>query len=382
MDTHRRVLVVEDESLVAFDIERGLERQGYQVTGVVDTGEEAVEHAHVHLPDVVLMDIRLKGQMDGITAATKIQKTDHIPIIFLTAYGDEATLQHAMAAEPYGYILKPFDTAELRAAIEVALLRSAITKRSTTVSEAPNKVEVLNEQDAEIDLKEAAEPYQFLSRLPPFSSLPRPQLLSLASACHVQQVKAGDLIAHEGDEEYPGFIVMSGRVAMIKSSVNGKELIVQLLPPGDLFNIIMALQQDVAPLSARAQTGSQILRVPISQFLVILDQNPQIYRSFVDQMTACLRASHDFARGLAHDRVEVRIAAALCALVPRFATNSEEAYTINMTRQELADLTGTTPETAIRTTRAMERLSILNLEKPGVIKVVDLEALQEVAESG
>ncbi|MCO6431537.1 MAG: response regulator [Deltaproteobacteria bacterium] len=384
MSTAKRILVVEDESLVAFDIEQGLERQGYSVTGVIDSGEQAVEHAGLYMPDLVLMDIRLRGDMDGIKAATEIQQKYQIPIIFLTAYGDESTLQRAMVAEPYGYILKPFDRTELRAAIEVALLRANLAKRGTRKIDSAmleHKVQPLEPITAESGLKGKIQPFQFLSRVSPFSSLPEKELRVLASACQIQPLKAGELIAHEGDDDVPCFIVVSGRVALIKTSLNGKELIVQLLPPGDLFNLIMALKQDTAPLTARAQTDTDILRVPLSHFMMILDQHPEIYRIFVDQMAACLRASHDFARGLAHDRVEVRIASALCALVPRFASNQEEAYTIAMTRQEIADLTGTTPETAIRTTKAMERLAILNLERPGVIKISDLEGLQELAES-
>jgi len=102
-------------------------------------------------------------------------------------------------------------------------------------------------------------------------------------------------------------------------------------------------------------------------------------------MSQRLRASHDISRGLAYDRVEVRIASTLSALVPKFSTSNdsnsdEEIFTIDITRQELADLTGTSPETAIRITKAMERDGLLDLSRPCIIKILDLDRLQEICE--
>ncbi len=116
-----KVLVVEDESIVALDIERGLKRIGYGVAGIADTGRDAIRLADKMRPDLVLMDIQLKGDMDGIEAAQEIRRQFNIPVIFLTAYSDEATLQKAKLTEPFGYLLKPFEETELRSAIEVVL---------------------------------------------------------------------------------------------------------------------------------------------------------------------------------------------------------------------------------------------------------------------
>ena len=116
-----KILIVEDETLVAMDIERGLKALGYSVVATGGTGLEAVRLAQEHRPDLVLMDIRLQGAMDGIEAGKQLRQLFRIPIIFLTAYADAATLQRAKAAEPFGYLLKPFEDRELHTAIEIAL---------------------------------------------------------------------------------------------------------------------------------------------------------------------------------------------------------------------------------------------------------------------
>ncbi|MBI2874778.1 MAG: PAS domain S-box protein [Firmicutes bacterium] len=119
----KKILIVEDEGVVALDLRRKLVRLGYLVPAIASTGEEAVKNAQETQPDLVLMDIMLYGEMGGIIAAEYIYKHFDIPIVFLTAYSDEDTLQRAKIAEPYGYILKPFEDRELYIAIEIALYK-------------------------------------------------------------------------------------------------------------------------------------------------------------------------------------------------------------------------------------------------------------------
>jgi len=117
------ILVVEDEAIVAKDIQNSLKKLGYNVPSVENTGEEAVESAGKYKPDLVLMDIMLKGQISGIDAAEQIKKRYEIPVIYLTAYADESTLSKAKVTEPYGYIIKPFKEIDLHTSIEMALYK-------------------------------------------------------------------------------------------------------------------------------------------------------------------------------------------------------------------------------------------------------------------
>jgi len=124
-----RVMVVEDENIVAMDIKQRLEMLGYEVIATVATGEKAVELAEETRPDVVLMDIVLKGEMDGIEAAEEIRRRFGIPIIYVTAYSDMETLERAKITEPFGYIIKPFEDRELHSVIEISLYKDEMEKR-------------------------------------------------------------------------------------------------------------------------------------------------------------------------------------------------------------------------------------------------------------
>jgi len=124
-----RILIVEDELIVAKDVQNMLERTGYTVPAVVSSGEAAVRKAVEVQPDLVLMDIMLKGDIDGVEAAEQIRDLLHIPVIYITAYADEDTLQRAKITEPYGYIIKPFQERELYTNIEMALYKHQMERK-------------------------------------------------------------------------------------------------------------------------------------------------------------------------------------------------------------------------------------------------------------
>jgi PAS domain S-box-containing protein len=118
-----RLLVVEDESIVAMDIKHRAEGMGYKVMGIASSGEEAISKTAEFQPDLILMDIVLKGKMDGVQAAQIIREKYEIPVVYLTAYSDEKTLGRAKLTGPFGYIIKPFEDRELHSAVEIALYK-------------------------------------------------------------------------------------------------------------------------------------------------------------------------------------------------------------------------------------------------------------------
>ena len=129
------VLIVEDESIVAKDIQFSLKKLGYNVLGIEKTGEDAIKSAKLKKPDIIIMDIMLKGEITGIEASEKIREENNIPIIFLTAYADESTLARAKITEPYAYIIKPYKEIDLHTSIEMALYKHS------------KELEVLKERD-------------------------------------------------------------------------------------------------------------------------------------------------------------------------------------------------------------------------------------------
>lgn len=125
-----RIMIVEDERITASDIEDILRDFGYAVAGVCSSGEEAVQKAKEARPDLVLMDIRIKGKMDGIEAAGEIRRRYDIPVVYLTSHADEDTLARAKLAEPLGYIVKPFQGPELQANIQMALHKHGLDRKA------------------------------------------------------------------------------------------------------------------------------------------------------------------------------------------------------------------------------------------------------------
>ncbi|MBP1909581.1 response regulator [Methanolobus bombayensis] len=123
-----KILVVEDESIIGLNIKKKLKSFGYTVPAIVATGKEAIKMADITFPDLVLMDVRLKGDMDGVDTAEKIRENYDIPIIYLTAYSDDEVLEKAKKTKPYGYIVKPFKADDLHSNIEMALYRHKMEK--------------------------------------------------------------------------------------------------------------------------------------------------------------------------------------------------------------------------------------------------------------
>jgi DNA-binding LytR/AlgR family response regulator len=136
-----KILIVEDEAIVARDIKVCLNKIGYNVLGSYSSGEKALEAIESEKPELILMDIMLKGKMSGIDTSAIVKEKYGIPVVFLTAYADEKTIGKAKITEPYGYIIKPFKEIDLRTSIEMALYK--FKKEKEKEQNAQNKIEIL-----------------------------------------------------------------------------------------------------------------------------------------------------------------------------------------------------------------------------------------------
>ena len=124
-----KILIVEDESISAVDLSQRLEYLGYDVNDVAASGESAIKKVKDHLPNLILMDIKLQGRMNGVETAELIRQQHDIPIIYVTAYADQNTLERVKHTEPYGFILKPYEDNELKGVIETALHKHSMEKK-------------------------------------------------------------------------------------------------------------------------------------------------------------------------------------------------------------------------------------------------------------
>ena len=163
------ILIVEDEIIIAADLENKLKQIGYDVAGIASRGAEAVEMARCRRPRLILMDIQLDGSMDGIETADTIRRRYDIPVIFLTAHSDHTTLSRAKLTGPFGYILKPFEDRELVTQIELALYKHDTEHQAQKQRELLKAA--LSEKEAIIaELKEAVDRVHTLSGLLPICS--------------------------------------------------------------------------------------------------------------------------------------------------------------------------------------------------------------------
>jgi len=241
MSLKTRIMVVEDEGIVALDLCQMLEGLDYEVVCHVDTAELAVVKARELKPDLALMDINLKGAMDGIQAAAQILDSVKTPIIFLTSHGDEGTLQRAKLTYPFGYILKPYDIDDLRTTLEVVL--NSIRRNSEHEEEISDQSEI--EIFIEEDLNAEEGRVKFISSLPLFRSISKKEISILAKGSAIKSLENGQVISKSEVKPEFGFIVLSGRLAVTKSISNGKELTLELLAVGDITGLLRVLESRI-----------------------------------------------------------------------------------------------------------------------------------------
>ena len=393
-----KVLVVEDEDSIAEDIMELLESFDCEIVGRASSVEGVLDLVEAEEPDLVLMDIKLDGEGDGVDAAMKIREESRVPIVFLTGYSDIDLLERAKKTEPHGYLVKPFKDIDLKTTVEMALYTSL--KRHLGASSNGDTRESQDEpyravfEAAEKMGKGATksfskisapltqlgtEIFERLRSMDEFKEVEEDDLKGLASSSIRKKHTAGDIITLEGEVQNAGFIVDEGRAVFLKSSAKGRDLIVEFLVSGDSLGLLAALENEGYPYSTRIQTESTLIWVPRHTLLELFGAYPVLGERFLTKVLTRLKKSHDFSRLLAHEKVEVRVASALETLYPHFTSHEDNETVIRMTRQELAELTGTTEETCIRVTRAMEKAGILNLSENKAIRIVNRSALQEVA---
>lgn len=236
------VLIVEDELLVAENIARNLKKQGYDTVDIVTSGEEAIIQAKVHAPTVVLMDIMLQGELDGIAAAAVIHQELGLPVIYMTAYVDDSTLERAKLTEPYGYLVKPFKPYDLKTTIEIALQRHQ--------ADQARQNQYLNQiQQAEQQLNQLAE-------RDPLTQLPTWPVLQATFAQHIEEWRLARRVSSEPAPLIPIFYLGLDRYHRIGYHW-GYQLSDQLL-------------QAITRRIIGSLSSSLITRIDISEFAILV----------------------------------------------------------------------------------------------------------------
>jgi CRP/FNR family transcriptional regulator len=228
-------------------------------------------------------------------------------------------------------------------------------------------------------MSRGAEP--FLKALTVFAGLPARELDGLAVTAREDAYRPRDFVFMEGDPALWLCVVKTGRVKIVRHSRTGKDVVLELLGPGEVFGGVAVIERRAYPAAAQAMEPTVVLKIPADALLALTERYPSVIREMALTIGRRLRTAHDSVKALSVDPVEARLAARLLALAEREGTPGTHGLTLpfHLTRQSLADMTGTTVETAIRVVSRWVRDGVV-ADEEGRLVVKDAEALRERAE--
>jgi len=215
---------------------------------------------------------------------------------------------------------------------------------------------------------------------PVFAGLPARGLEALAASSREDNFRARDFVFMEGDPARWLCIVLSGRVKIVRHSRTGKDVVLEVLGPGEIFGGVAVIEKRPYPAAAQAMESTAVLKIPAEALIPATEHHPAIIKEMALMMGRRLRAAHDSVKSLSVDPVEARLAAALARLADRDGTRTKAglALPFHLTRQSLADMTGTTVETTIRVMSRWLKDRLV-IDEGGRLVIVDRAALGEIA---
>lgn len=222
---------------------------------------------------------------------------------------------------------------------------------------------------------------EFLRSCPVLAALPAKELAALATLARDESYRARDYIFMEGDPALWFCLVKTGRVRIFRQSRGGKDVVLELLGPGEPFGGVAVIEKRPYPASAQATEPSAITKLPQDAVVALAERYPSIIKEMALMIGRRLRAAHDSVKSLAADPVEARLAATLLRLAEREGTRGPQGLTLpfHLTRQGLADMTGTTVETTIRIVSRWLKERLVREEENRLV-LADVAALRDLAE--
>jgi len=221
----------------------------------------------------------------------------------------------------------------------------------------------------------------FLRGSPIFAGIPAREIEALAGVASEETHRSRASIFMEGDDARWFYLVKSGHVKIVRHSRTGKDVVLELLGPGEVFGGVAVIEKRPYPASAQATETTVVLKIPADPIVTLAERHPVLVREMARLISRRLRSAHDAVESLAIDPVEARLAAVLVRLADREGTPGRDGVTLpfHLTRQSLADMTGTTVETAIRIVSRWSKDGLLR-DEGGQLVLRDLEGLRALAE--
>lgn len=349
----KSILLIEDNKDMRENTSEILELAHYKVL-TAKNGKEGVELAQKNKPDLIICDIMMPV-LDGYGALHMLSKnndTASIPFIFLTAKAERSDLRRGMEMGADDYLTKPFDDIELLNAVESRLKKSELMKK-----EFSKNMEGLNE---------------FISSAKGIEDLKK-----LSTDRDVRAYKKKENIYTEGGYPRGVYFVVKGKVKSYKTHEGGKEFITGLYKEGDFFGYLALLEEDKYADSAMTLEDSEICLIPKDDFISLIYKNAEVSRKFIKMLSDNLQEKEEHLIKLAYNSVRKRVAEALVTLSNRYKKDGEQQFSMNISREDLANLAGTATETTIRTLSDFKDDGLVDI-KGGTIAVMNYDRLAKM----
>lgn len=349
----KTILIIEDNTEVRENTAEILELASYRVLQAAN-GKAGVELAQKARPDLIICDIMMPV-LDGygvIHLLNKNPETAGIPFIFLTAKSERLDFRKGMEMGADDYISKPFDDIELLNAIESRLKKSQALKAGFS-----KNVEGLNrffDEARQMD-----------------------ELKKLSLDRRIKSYKKKETIYSEGSDPIYLYFLSKGKVKLLRSHEYGKELITTLYNEGDFFGYTSLLEGGAYNENAEALEDCEVCLIPKEDFLSLMYSNVGVMRTFVKMLSDNIQEKEQQLVNLAYSTVRKRVANALIKLQERFDKNDDKAFSISISREDLANMVGTATESLIRTLSDFKSDNLIGI-KGSNITIVDAEKLKKL----
>ncbi len=349
----KKILLIEDNNDMRENTAEILELANYNVF-TAKNGKEGVEFAQKEKPDLIICDIMMPI-LDGygvLHLLSKNTETENIPFIFLTAKAERSDMRKGMEMGADDYLTKPFDDIELLNAIESRLKKADLIRK-----EFSKNIDGLNE---------------FIKGAKGIEDLKK-----LSDNREIHKFKKHESIYKEGSFPKGIYFLNSGKVKIFKTHEMGKEFITDLYKEGDFFGYLALMDESKYSETAEALDECEVCFIPKEDFYSLLFQNSQVSRKFIRMLSDNLAEKEEQLVKLAYNSVRKRVADALVALYNRYKKDNNENFSINISREDLANLSGTATETTIRTLSDFKEEKLIEI-KGGLISLINFEKLSQL----
>lgn len=349
----KKILLIEDNDDIRDNTAEILELANYEVA-VAENGKRGVEKAIEFLPDLIICDIMMP-ELDGYGVLHAIQRNEAIkntPFIFLTAKTERSDFRRGMESGADDYITKPFDGTELLNAIDGRLKKVEWIKKASL-----NGIEGLD-------------------KLVKATSNQNPWM-SLTADRNINKYKKKQMVYSEGNHPNKLYYLLTGKVKTFKTNDDGKELVTNLYSAGDFFGHVALLEGSTYAETAETLEDSEVVMIPKEDFDEIINQNFEVARKFIQILAKNISDKENQLLAMAYNSLRKKVADSLLLVSKKYKTGTDGSFSIDMSRESLANIAGTATESLVRTLSDFRNEKMIDI-RDGAIIITDIKKLEKL----